>query len=377
MARAFTLPEFLKEGTSAEEIQQKMMNSLPEDIDGMPGGFAYDFTMPTAIEKSEMLTFYLVRALMVMFPDWAWDDWLDLHGRQCGLQRKQATYATGYVTITGEAGTTLDAGFIFCTPATENTPSRLYALDEETTIPESGSVTAAITATEAGTGSNVAAGFVIIMSEPVNGIASITNEEAIRGGTERESDEDFRERIEEAFASADTSNIGNDSDYIRWALEVDGTGDCIVTQAWNGPGTVRLSIVDANGEPATDRLCEAVYEHIVSPEDRSARLMPTGSAELTVVPAETTSISYSCRNLEYDETTTDTEQIEADFKAALASYYTTAKQDGEVKYNMAHKLLTEVAGVLDFTDFQMNGGSANVELGTAVYPKTGEVTLIE
>ena len=41
MAQEFMTPDFML-GTSAEEIQQRMMNNLPEDIDGMLGGFAYD-----------------------------------------------------------------------------------------------------------------------------------------------------------------------------------------------------------------------------------------------------------------------------------------------------------------------------------------------
>ncbi len=377
MARPdFTYPDFV-EGTSAEEIQQRMMNSLPEDIDGMPGGFPYDFTMPTAIEKSEIINFHLVRTLMLMFPQWAWDDWLDLHGQQIGLERHAATCASGEITITGTAGTVFPAGFVVCTPATDTSSSVLFSLDEETTIPESGSVKAAITAVEAGTASNVSAGMVIIMSKPVDGIASITNEEAITGGTDRETDDAFWERIDETNASHGTSYIGNDTDFIRWAKEVSGIGDCIVTQAWNGPGTVKLSLIDTNGDPANSALCAAVYDHIISPNDRSARLMAAGSAELTVAPADTVTITYSCKNLEYDSTATTKALIISGFKAALQEYYATAKDEDEVKYNQAHALLTAVTGVLDFADFKIAGGTANVPLAESEFPKTGTITLSE
>lgn len=368
---------FFVENSSAEEIQQRMMNALPPDIDGMPGGFAYDFTMPTAIEKSEAINFHIIRTLMLMFPDWAWGEWLDLHAAQCSLQRKAAVCASGYITISGTPGKRLSAGFIFCTPSTESTPSALYSLDESVTIPEEGSITAPITAVEPGPASNVSAGMITIMSNPVEGIISITNESAVTGGTEEESDDDLRERIAETYASSGTSYIGNDSDYIRWALEVDGIGGCIVTQAWNGPGTVKLSLVDSNGDPANDRLCEAVYDHIVSPEDRMSRLLPTGTAELTVMPADSLSISYSCENLTYNAETTSIDQIKEDFIAALSAYYTQAKEDGVVKWNIAHALLTKVTGVEDFTDFLINGKTGNVKLENSVYPRTGAVTLSE
>ena len=377
MARPdFVYPAFV-EGTSAEEIQQRMMNNLPEDIDGMPGGFPYDFTMPTAIEKSEAINFHIVRTLMLMFPQYAWDDWLDLHARQYGLSRHAATCATGEITITGDVGTVFPAGFVVCTPATDTSASVLFALDEEATIPESGSVTAAITAVDAGTTSNVSAGMITIMSKPVDGVASITNAAAVTGGTDRETDDELWERIDEITASQGTSYIGNDNDFIRWAKEVDGIGECIVTEAWNGPGTVKLSLVDANGEPANATLCTAVYNHIVSPNDRSARLMATGCAELTVAPADTVTITYSCKNLTFDSTQTSKTQIIADFKEAIAKYYSTAKDENEVKYNQTHALLTAVTGVTDFTEFKMAGGTSNVELAESEYPRTGTITFTE
>ena len=74
----FEVPDFI-DGSTPEDIQERMMANLPEDIDDMPGGFPYDFTMPSAIEKSELIQFHLVRALMAAFPQYAWGEWLDLH----------------------------------------------------------------------------------------------------------------------------------------------------------------------------------------------------------------------------------------------------------------------------------------------------------
>ena len=70
MQPEFNRPEFL-EGNSAEEIHERMMNNLPDDIDDMPGGFPYDMTMPAALEKDEIINFHIVRALMISFPEYA------------------------------------------------------------------------------------------------------------------------------------------------------------------------------------------------------------------------------------------------------------------------------------------------------------------
>ena len=375
MAQEFIYPEFLL-GTSAEEIQQRMMNSLPEDIDGMPGGFAYDFTMPTALEKSEIINLHLVRTLMLMFPQWAWGEWLDLHGRQKGVIRKAATPAQGYVTVTGVTGTRIPAGFIVCTAATDEASSILYTLDEELILPEERTATVPVTAVETGKSSNVKAGMVVIMAQPITGIESITNEADITGGTEEEEDEPYRERVLEAYASEGVSYIGNDSDLIRWAKEVPGIGDCIVSAAWNGPGTIKLSLIDANGEPANDALCEAVYNHIISPGDRSQRLLQAGSGTLTCTPAATVPMSYVCAGIAYNETT-DLRTIQTDFEAALKTYYAAAKRDGEIRYVKVHALLADLPGVEDFSDPTINGGRANLTLQADEYPATVRVTLEE
>lgn len=67
----FIQPDFMQGSTEAE-IHERMMANLPDDIDDMPGGFPYDFTMPAAIEKSEFINYHMARALMIAFPQYAW-----------------------------------------------------------------------------------------------------------------------------------------------------------------------------------------------------------------------------------------------------------------------------------------------------------------
>ena len=370
MAYEFELPDFLT-GNDPEEIQERMMNNLPAGIDNMPGGFPYDFTMPTALEKSELVQFHLARTLMLMFPMWAWDEWLDLHGAQVGITRKAPNRASGYVTIIGTPWTEIPSGSIVCTPATDISPSIEFSLDVLAEIPEEGKATVPITAVSGGTGSNTKAGTVTLMSMPVDGVTGLYNEEDITGGTEEEDNEAYRERIMEAYASEGLSYIGNDADYKRWALEVPGIGDCIVLPAWNGPGTVKLVLVDANGKPANEQLTKAVYDHIISPDDREKRLMPTGSAELTVAAADTKLISYTCTGLSYNG---DLGQIKDAFRDAVTEYYTVAKEENVVRYNRIHALLTNLPGVSDFEDLKMNGAEENITLDQDEYPETDEIT---
>ena len=142
---------------------------------------------------------------------------------------------------------------------------------------------------------NVAANTVVLMMVPDKNVTEINNPEPIRGGTERETDDDFYDRIAAEYDNSMTY-LGNDTDYKRWAKQA-GAGDAIVIPVWNGPGTVKLVLVDGNGKPANAKLVQDVYNYIVSPNDRSARLLPTGTAELTCAAAHN-----GCRKLCYYRT---------------------------------------------------------------------------
>lgn len=363
----FTNPDFMS-GTSTQEIHERMMKNLPPDIDDMPGGFPYDFTRPAAIEKAELINFHLTRTLMIAFPQYAWDEWLDLHGQQVHLTRHPADHAAGYVKVTGKEGTKIPEGTVFCTPATATGPALEYTADEDCTIGSSGSCIVAVTAVTAGTVSNVAANTICIMAKPDKNITSVVNAEPITGGSEREGNDDFYDRIAAEYANSMTY-LGNDADYVRWAKEA-GAGDCIVVSAADGPGTVKLVLVDQNGQPANQALINAVYKHIVSPDDRTARLLPTACAKLTCAAATTVQIAYACTGLIIDETT-NIEQIKADFKKAVLTVYDKAKTDSILRYNDVRPLISAIAGVKDFETFTINGGTENIILAQDEYPQTG------
>ena len=367
MQPEFIRPDFIENNT-AEEIHQRMMNNLPADIDDMPGGFPYDFTMPAALEKDEFINYHLVRALMIAFPQYAWDEWLDLHGQQVHLERHAPGKSYGNVLITGTAGTTVAAGSIFCTPATDSGPSIEFESLEDAEIGEDGTVLVNVQAVESGTGSVVAANTVVLMAKPDKNITAVNNPEAITGGTERESNDDFYDRIAAEYKNSMTY-LGNDTDYERWAKQA-GAGDCIVISAAEGPGTVKLVLVDGNGQPANEKLVQDVYNYIVSPEDRSKRLLPTACSKLICEPATTVMVNFTITGLIYDETTS-IEQIKIDFTEAIKAVYNEAKNESILRYNDVRPIISDLAGVTDFSEFYMDGEMKNIKLGKEEYPETG------
>jgi len=347
-----------------------MMENLPPDIDDTENGFPWDFTKPTALEKAEMLEFHLVETLKIMFPMWAYDEWLDYHAKGRGITRKPANPASGELLITGVPGTTIPAGFRFAAPATADTPAIEYQTTEKYTIGEDGTVRVQVTAVEPGIKGNVPANTVTLMMTPIKGITSITNEASITGGTEVESDDELRNRIMEIDAASEVSFVGSDGDYKRWAEEVPGVGTALVMPEWAGPGTVKVVVIDANGQPANQAIIAAVYNNIMSPDDRLQRKAPIG-ATVTVEAPTAKEINYSfaleLKAGENQETVLDR------FKAQLRTYYVEAKKEGVVRYNRVISILTNTEGVKDFTGLTMNGGTINIELGEDEYPVTGTI----
>ena len=371
MAIEFSVPDFVNDN-DAETIQAQMMENLPADIDNLPAGFPYDFTMPTAMVKSELVQFHLVNTLKLMFPMWAYGEWLDLHAKAAGLTRRSAGYAAGYLTINGKVGTRIPKGSVFATMATDTAPSALFKAVELNTVDESGIVKIKVEAVESGIYSNVNPDTVVLMSKPISGITSITNEDYLTGGTETEDDESLRARINEVNQTEGNSFAGNPSDYIRWAKEVTGVGSALVEAEWDGPGTVKLIIIDSNGQPANETILENVYHYIVSPLTPLERKAPIG-ATVTVVAPVALPICYKC-SIELDKSYA-VDKIKAGYTAALETYYAQAKEEGMIKYSNTMALLTLLPGVNDVMEFSVNDHKVNVAIAQDEYPETTDIVI--
>lgn len=370
----FILPEFLQ-NCDADTIHRRMMDELPDDIDKTEAGFPWDFTRPTAIISAELLEFYIPETIKLMFPQWSSGQYLDYLANMARVSRKAANFATAVVKITGEPGTVVPAGSVFATPSIDGADSVEFSTLETCVLDEQGEGTVTVQALIAGKESNVNANTITLLSIPIEGIGSVTNPEKASGGTEEETDDELRERILEANDVMDDSYIGNNSDYKRWAESVPGIGAAIVIPEWNGPETVKIVCLDSNGEKANDTLLQAVYNYIMSPDSPLDRLAPP-NVILTVAAPELTRITYNIESITL-ELGFELDAVLEEFKKGLASYYKTVNEDGEVKYNWVHAILTNTKGVDDFTGLTMNGGQENILVEMDEYPFTENVTAKE
>ena len=130
-------------------------------------------------------------------------------GAFIGIRVLAAQKATGSITITGDAGATIYAGFIV-----QARNNQRFVTLEDVTISSSGTATVPIQAFEAGPDGNVAAGTIDTVVTPLAAAISVTNAAATVGGRNRETDQEFRERY---LSSVDKPG-GSNTDAIRAQL---------------------------------------------------------------------------------------------------------------------------------------------------------------
>ena len=337
-----------------------MRAELPADIDSSEGSHTWNFLRPAAMVAAELYESILPQVIQIIFPEWSYETYLDEHAKARGITRRAATAASGDLTITGIPGSVLPVGSTFSTAASGDTEAVEYASTEEVTIDSNGDATVPVRCTETGPVGNTMAGTVILTAGRMAAVTSGTNEAPITGGTSEESDDDLRERISQYDKSQGMSFVGSISDYKRWASSVDGVGSVTVIDAQDDTGLVTLVLTDTNGDPATEDLCTAVYNHIMQPDNPEARLAPV-NAYLSVTAPETVSLAVSA-TVEPTESAT-LESIAAEFLQGLAAYMPAAMEEREVKYTRIAAVLSATAGVNDYSNLLI--GVAGTTLGTA------------
>ena len=353
----FTTPEFL-DNYDADDVYETMRGILPEDIDSSEGSHTWNFLMPTAMIISELCEFVLPEVIQLIFPEWSYGEYLDAHAQTRGMARKEALTATGQVTFTGPEDTVIPEGTMVSTASlNDDDPAITFETTAEAIIPEAGTVTVNIQCTDAGSQGNTPANTIIFLASDVSEITAVTNEAAITGGIDEETDEELILRIMEYDQSQTDSFVGNVSDYRRWAMSVTGIGNASIVPANDSTGTVTIVLTDSNGDPASQELCTNVYDYIMSPDNPNARLAPINAVLVVTAPTVVQIGVKATVELEAEAVLAD---VAAAFLSSLTTYMSEAQNDGEVKITKVAAILSATTGVNDFEDLEIgeeSGGS--------------------
>ncbi|WP_437616524.1 baseplate J/gp47 family protein [Erwinia sp. V71] len=124
-----------------------------------------------------------------IFPDTADTEFLVWHARIRNIYRKQATTASGTITVTGEPGATAEAGY------TITRGSLSWTTTEAVTIGSDSSGTVAAQYSSAGTAGNTSAAVSGAFSSVPTGFDSTVTVGVMSGGTDDETDASLLERL--------------------------------------------------------------------------------------------------------------------------------------------------------------------------------------
>lgn len=210
-------------------------------------------------------------------------------------------------------------------------------------------------------------------------------------GDDEESDEDFRARIIEALN--DRPFGGNIASYRTYIMAIDGVGAVQVYPTWNGGGTVKCSVLGADFLPASPTLIENVQNAVDPPPNQGLGLgtAPIG-AQVTVVAPEELTVNVSATlqlasGYAIGQVQTPIQQAIENYMLSVRQEWATPVNTTSVEYQANVYVarivaaIVSVPGVINATNVQLNGGTADLILtetgATQQVPITGTVTLSE
>lgn len=332
------------ENMTFENILNDMLSRVNSDVDKREGSIIYDALAPAAYQLAQM--YFMMGAFIdLVFGDTAVEEYLDRVVKDHGINRKNAVNAVRIIESSGEIEIGTRWGIKGLT----------YTISQK--ISENKYKGICATAGEIGNQYNGPL-------ENIDHVSGVTAQitEILIAGQDEESDDNLRNRFYSYIQKPATS--GNSSHYRQWAMDVPGIGDAKVFPLWNGPGTVKVVIVDSNKHPVTETTIQHVTDHVEA-------VRPIG-ALVTVVSATAKTIDISVAVILAPGY--NLQMISDAFKKALEDYFKSiAFSLSYISHAKIGNILLGVEGVLDYNGLLINGSSINIPLTEEEIPVIGTV----
>ncbi|OPJ58432.1 baseplate J/gp47 family protein [Clostridium oryzae] len=347
----------------SEDILDRMLEKVPSDADSSEGSFIFDSLSPISQELAQskiQLDEVLNRVFAISAAKNGYSDELELKASEFGITRKAGTKASleNGTEVYGSDNTVIPAGSIFQTEG-----GLQYKTLAEATIVD-GKAVVDVEATDIGNKYNVPAGIITEVPIQILGVTGVKNISPVTGGTEEEADEDLLDRLLLKVKTPATS--GNAGHYKIWATEVNGVGDAIVISLSDGPGTVKVILLDSNKHTPSEQIIESVKKHIEENRPIGAAVTVQGAVEVPVNVNVTLQLA-SGATLETVKT-----QIEQGLKDYLEIL---AFNDPLVRYTRIANVLMDIPPIIDYSSLTVNNGTANIEIAEGSVAVLGSVVV--
>ena len=143
--------------------------------------------------------------------------------------------------------------------STDELEPKYFATTADAVI-ANGIANVAVEAEVGGTVGNVDAGSIKVVLGDLSGILTVLNTSELIGGTNEETDAELYARFKEKVSRPITS--GKKYNYEYWAKEIGGVADARCYPLWNGPGTVKVVVINSEKRAPSAEVIAEVENYI-------------------------------------------------------------------------------------------------------------------
>lgn len=332
------------------EIHLLMLDNIDNEYRKRQGYPTYDLTRGFAFGVKDCWNLAYNTALKLDVENLEGNELDSFISERTGLDRKQATKSKGEITIVQGNGSILK-GDLF---ATEQGIQFVVTESKEV---HSGD-TVSIESVVGGQFNNVGIGEITQMPVTLQGIYKVTNNSALIGGYDKETDVDYRERY---YTKLRTPVNGvNANQYVLWAESVDGVGKARCIPIWNGINTVKVVLIGNDFKPASDDLVQRVQTYIDPNKNGDGSGVATIGAVTTVVKATTVSVNIDVYGLKVSGALEETKTA---IKNNLDRYIkTSAFNKDYISLAKIGLVIAETPNVEDYREIRLNGSHDSLKL---------------
>lgn len=331
--------------------------SRMENVDTRPSSANYQSVGPIAYELKNisLLIEWMMKQTYIATAD---GEYLDILAEQFQFTRETAKTVIVKAEIIGNdvpignrfASLTLENSIIY--RVIENIGSNIYYLEAEELNPQ--------------------ANYYIGNLEIIDFIPDLVSAkiiEIILPQKESENDETFRKRIQENLIAE--ASDGNIAQYKKWLSEIEGVGKSKITSLWNGPNTVKCTILNELNQKASPELIEKVQNFL----DPNSEGLGEGKAPIGAIVTVDTGIELRINinvSVEYKQGQTSAPTL----RQELIDFF------GEIAFDRTVISYLQIAGAIsnnkniDFiTSLTVNGQKDDIRLSANQIAVLGDLNV--
>lgn len=344
---------------SIEEIYQQLLEGVSQRVGFTPADSCdLAVRLYAAASQLQALDIQADWVLDQSFPQTAQGIYLDYHGQMRGISRAQGTCAVGTLRFQVSAEPTSQLVIPAGTVCMTQEEVRFQTTADGTLGPGSLFVDVPAQALEVGSGGNVVAGAVCVMTACPVGITACTNPDAFSGGSDPEEDESLRARILESYQRL--PNGANAAYYQQVAMSHTGVAAATVVGRARGIGTVDVYIATEAGLPDGE-LLEEVRQDLQEKREIAV--------DVQVLAPEAKTVDIQ---LQLDAGEQDFEQLRLRVEAALRTFFSGHLLGSGV---LLAELGSLVYGVEGVKNYRFLSPTQDLTASQAMLPVLGGLTV--